>query len=83
MDRLSSDLVNEAEAEVVNATNATIFRDAILAEREENKIYFSRIPKGKSLAHDFFMSNKAAFVSLNTEIGGENCGIIKLSAEIC
>jgi hypothetical protein len=37
--------------------------------------------KGRSILHHHFKQNKVVFVSLDLETGGENCGIIQLSAE--
>ncbi len=40
------------------------------------------IPKGKSIAHYNIKSGKIAYISFDIETGGEECGIIQLSAQI-
>jgi hypothetical protein len=40
------------------------------------------IPRGRSICHFKIMEKKLVFVSLDLETGGENCGIVQLSAEI-
>ena len=40
------------------------------------------IPKGRSIAHPYFVNNKIVFLSFDIEMGGEHCGILQLSAEI-
>jgi len=39
-------------------------------------------PKGKSIAHKWIATEKAVYISLDIDTGGENCGIIELSAQI-
>eukprot|EP00956_Cyclotella_meneghiniana_P034425 scaffold104733_cov38-Cyclotella_meneghiniana.AAC.2 len=39
-------------------------------------------PRGRSEAHHLLCSEKAVFISFDTEIGGEYAGIIQLSAEL-
>ena len=39
-------------------------------------------PKGKSIAHKWIAAEKLVYISLDIESGGENCGIIQLSAQI-
>ncbi len=41
----------------------------------------SEIWKGKSLAHYHIMQEQAVFVSFDIETGGENCGIVQISAQ--
>jgi len=38
--------------------------------------------KGKSIAHKWIATEKAVYVSLDIQTGGENCGIIQRSAQI-
>ena len=38
--------------------------------------------KGKSIAHKWIATEKAVYISLDIDTGGENCGIIELSAQI-
>ena len=38
--------------------------------------------KGRSICHHLFKEKKIVFVSLDLETGGENCGIVQLSAEL-
>jgi len=40
------------------------------------------IPRGKSIAHHY-MSSKMVYVSFDMETGGEKCGIIQMSANVC
>lgn len=40
------------------------------------------IPKGRSVAHHYFIDNQAVLCSFDIETGGEFCGIIQISAEI-
>ena len=40
------------------------------------------IPRGRSICHFKITEKKLVFVSLDLETGGENCGIVQLSAEI-
>ena len=40
------------------------------------------IPRGRSICHPLLKQNKLVFLSLDIETGGENCGIVQLSAEI-
>jgi len=39
-------------------------------------------PKGKSIARKWIATEKAVYISLSIDTGGENCGIIQLSAQI-
>jgi len=39
-------------------------------------------PKGKSIAHKWIAAEKIVYISQDIESGGENCGIIQLSAQI-
>ena len=39
-------------------------------------------PKGKSIAQKWIGTEKAVYILLDIETGGENCGIIQLSAQI-
>ena len=41
------------------------------------------IPKSRSKAHHYIDNGKAIFLSLDVETGGEYCGVLQLSAEIC
>ena len=40
------------------------------------------IPRRKSIAHHY-MSSKMVYVSFDMETGGEKCGIIQMSANVC
>ena len=39
-------------------------------------------PKGKSIAYKWIATEKAVYISLDIETGGENCGIIQLRAQV-
>ncbi|KAL3757005.1 hypothetical protein ACHAWU_003889 [Discostella pseudostelligera] len=50
---------------------------------DDDDIDTKKPPKGCSIAH-FILNNKlCTFVSFDIETGGENCGIIQISAEVC
>ena len=41
------------------------------------------IPRGRSIAHDIILNNHSVFMSFHIETGGEYCGIVQISAELC
>ncbi len=40
------------------------------------------IPKGKSIAHNHIKDGKVVFLSFDVETGGEQCGIVQISAQV-
>ena len=51
--------------------------------RIDDDISTRKVPKNRSIAHFHLHNQLCSFVSFDIETGGENCGIIQISAEIC
>ena len=79
-DEVVLDLMENSDSE--NEEENHFFKEQSSVEDDCSDTEEIPIPRGKSVAHHYFIKGRLIYCSFDVETGGEYCGIVQISAEI-